>query len=429
MNYQYGNSDHGLKNYLDILQLPENAGRDDIKQAYRHLAKQYHPDVNKAPDAHEKFCAITEAYEFLMDYWPRYTGKYSNNKTGEQKFSEHQHTDIFEQFQREAQEKARRQARMRYEKFRQQHDAFQESGINDIGLLFTILMRFLSLFLFLFLLLAPVILTIVVHWNWIFVIFFMWPFAIGIAWYYRDNKKNYFHPGNFYYSPDRIRHLFIDRQLTTKKCHYCRGRLADSRPYKLDLLKLKDVKIKTGGYRQHNVNYVNQNISVFIPRSRKAFIIHSINILIKLLSIAGCIIFLNIASITWRILLGFFLGGILSRTVLTLTATKSNTTYLFSLGLIIRLVIWITGIVLASRFYFEPFDIYATEAIQFVIFSIIIFDSFLMQIISMVLGKLASYPMFGQFSETTEKFSEGYIVYNDVPVISFIYPLFKWLFG
>jgi hypothetical protein len=205
--------------------------------------------------------------------------------------------------------------------------------------------------------------------------------------------------------------------------------MADSRPYKLDLLKLKEVKIKTGGYRQHNVNYVNQNISVMVPRSRKAFIIHSMNILFKLCSIAGCLIFLNISSFVWRIIFGMVVGGIITRVHLTLTRTKSNVTYLISYGLMLRVAIWLTGISLVSRFYTQPFDIFTNDFIHFVIGAIIIFDSFIMQLIGMVMGKYSSKPVIAQYPEATSRFNEGYIVYNDVPVISFIYPIFKWIFG
>jgi hypothetical protein len=103
--------------------------------------------------------------------------------------------------------------------------------------------------------------------------------------------------------------------------------------------------------------------------------------------------------------------------------------YLFSWGLIIRVAVWITGIALASKFYFQPFDIYTKDTIYFVLFSILIFDSFIMQLLSLLLGKYSSYPVFSQYPETTGKFKEGYIVCNDVPVISFIYPVFKWIFG
>ena len=61
---------HQMKNYFQILQLTEEANAHEIRQAYRRLAKQYHPDVNKDADAQEKFCEITEAYEFLMGHWP-----------------------------------------------------------------------------------------------------------------------------------------------------------------------------------------------------------------------------------------------------------------------------------------------------------------------------------------------------------------------
>jgi len=94
----------------------------------------------------------------------------------------------------------------------------------------------------------------------------MWPFAFIIGWYIRDNMKHYLMPGALYYTPDRIRRLFTERHLTGQKCYYCRNKLADSKPYKLELLKLKDVKIKSSGYRQHNINYVNQTASIAVAQ-------------------------------------------------------------------------------------------------------------------------------------------------------------------
>ena len=55
------------KNYYDILGVDKNASQSDIKTAYFKLAKKYHPDVNKDPDAAPKFKEINEAYSCLGD--------------------------------------------------------------------------------------------------------------------------------------------------------------------------------------------------------------------------------------------------------------------------------------------------------------------------------------------------------------------------
>jgi molecular chaperone DnaJ len=55
------------KDYYEILGVPRNATKEEIKRAYRRLALQYHPDRNKSPDAEEKFKEISEAYAVLMD--------------------------------------------------------------------------------------------------------------------------------------------------------------------------------------------------------------------------------------------------------------------------------------------------------------------------------------------------------------------------
>ncbi len=54
--------------YYEVLGVSRNASLDEIKRAYRKLARQYHPDVNKDdPEAEEKFKLINEAYQTLSD--------------------------------------------------------------------------------------------------------------------------------------------------------------------------------------------------------------------------------------------------------------------------------------------------------------------------------------------------------------------------
>ena len=55
------------KDYYETLGVGKEASADEIKSAYRRLAKKYHPDLNKTPEAAEKFKEINEAYEVLGD--------------------------------------------------------------------------------------------------------------------------------------------------------------------------------------------------------------------------------------------------------------------------------------------------------------------------------------------------------------------------
>lgn len=56
-----------ISEYYAILGLPNNSSTEEIRKAYRKKARLYHPDINQAPDAMEKFIRVTEAYDFLME--------------------------------------------------------------------------------------------------------------------------------------------------------------------------------------------------------------------------------------------------------------------------------------------------------------------------------------------------------------------------
>ena len=53
--------------YYKVLNISENATLEEIKKAFRELAKEFHPDKNKSSDASVKFREIFEAYEILKD--------------------------------------------------------------------------------------------------------------------------------------------------------------------------------------------------------------------------------------------------------------------------------------------------------------------------------------------------------------------------
>lgn len=122
-----------MKNYYTILGVKNDASLQDIKHAYKSLAKKYHPDKNKSAEAEEKFKEITVAYENLKDQEKRNNHdlelnygsgasfrnspfgrspfgyyEYQNNQQKDSNFSG---TDIFEEIirRRKAEEELRRQ--------------------------------------------------------------------------------------------------------------------------------------------------------------------------------------------------------------------------------------------------------------------------------------------------------------------------------
>jgi len=90
------------RDYYEILGVGRNANADELKAAYRKLARQYHPDVNKEPDAEERFKEINEAYAVLSD--PEKRGAYDRyghaglNGVGMPDFTTIDFSDIFDEF-------------------------------------------------------------------------------------------------------------------------------------------------------------------------------------------------------------------------------------------------------------------------------------------------------------------------------------------
>jgi curved DNA-binding protein len=57
----------GYQDYYEALEVPRSASNEEIRRAYRRLARKFHPDVNKEPGAEDRFKQISEAYEVLRD--------------------------------------------------------------------------------------------------------------------------------------------------------------------------------------------------------------------------------------------------------------------------------------------------------------------------------------------------------------------------
>ena len=127
-----------MSSYHKILEVPVSASKAQIKNAYRKLAKEFHPDRNKSANAHEKFIQISEAYEVLYD------GKLikqaaQNTKTSKEKYwnvyspptNEKERAEwdkVAAERKQFYQDKARKNANKRYQKFKEENEAFKKSS-------------------------------------------------------------------------------------------------------------------------------------------------------------------------------------------------------------------------------------------------------------------------------------------------------------
>ncbi len=94
------------RDYYEILGITQSANDDEIKAAYRRMAKKFHPDLNKEPNAADSFKEVSEAYEVLSDRQKRSTydrfGHAGMSGAGANPFEGYNgmggFSDIFEQF-------------------------------------------------------------------------------------------------------------------------------------------------------------------------------------------------------------------------------------------------------------------------------------------------------------------------------------------
>ncbi len=114
------------QNYYTVLGINPQASSDEVKRAYRKLAKASHPDVNPSPKAAENFVQITEAFEILSDPSKRAVYDYKLKRdrrppvqmTGTAHRQKTEQQRAYEAWVRQARAEARRNAQMKYDDFK-----------------------------------------------------------------------------------------------------------------------------------------------------------------------------------------------------------------------------------------------------------------------------------------------------------------------
>ena len=410
-----------MSHYHKILGVDENCSLKEIKMAYRRLAKKYHPDLNFSENAQQKFIEINEAYEILFEeYNKSNSSQYvSSNK------SQQEYNDFIQLIRGQAKEKAR----LRYNKILKQKEEFRESGLQDLVLLLKYIGRILEPVSGILLIATPIVVCFSEKSVQPFIyLFFTW-FIGGFLLLDTYTKRNhYFKLGSFYYSFNKILNIYNQtNELNNNVCFYCKGLKANSRPYIINLLKVKDITLKNLGPMQHLAGYDRKNIELELPRSRKALIIHSLTSAIKLIAILICIVLLPIDSFIWRFVTGAIFGFLGSSLLLEVTKTRSKNTYLVSYGILIKIVVWLLVISLCSEFNFKHMNISTKGYFKVVFVMMLFFDSFLEQFLKIAKKKMFK-PILSRYIKIDQYFNNNYQFYLEVPVWTSIYPIIRWIF-
>jgi curved DNA-binding protein CbpA len=109
-----------LANHYQTLGLTHEASSDEIRDAYRSLAKKYHPDVSELPDSEDLFIEVTEAYEILSD--PTKRRRYDLTRhSPSPRMAGARKQKVYESYVEKQQESARKKAKeyskVKYQKF------------------------------------------------------------------------------------------------------------------------------------------------------------------------------------------------------------------------------------------------------------------------------------------------------------------------
>lgn len=409
-----------LEQYYKILGLSPDIDEKGLKKVYHKLALEFHPDVNTAPNAHENFLEICEAYEIILSRINSDTHIFTSQP-------EEEDLANYEEILKEARARATERARMKYEKVKAEKEFFENN-------LIFVSLRYIGNYLAVPFSIGLVVFPIIVAWKeglqMFFGLFFFWVIGAVIIMHIYSKRKTWFHPGKININrKDILDFLTIEKRDESKEsCFFSKKRVANSTPFHFTLFLVRDIKLKNYGVAMHSVAYKRKYKEVIIPRSYKANLLHfTLSFLKPILFISGLFI-LPVPSFPWRFALSICMTLLVANTVLFVGRTKSKTGFLLTPFMLLKLSIWII-IMISQTTLYPGLVLFSTNRLLGIILLMLFFLDLVLDLALRIFPfyKMMYIPILKQPGKIKTLFKEGYQNYLDIPVWSTIYPLFRYL--